>query len=703
MFKAIGNLIYKTPWWGLILAGITTLGILVLFALPVHVIRLVDSGATPAENRAIQREIGLAVGSRALDLAKGVLGAMQERTTDIERRREFARALSEIERAREELVRAQSGVNDRTIETARDAADSALESATEAAQSALDAASEARQAVEEAKNDALERLRDTGVDLAATLKSFEQLIASARENEQSARESLFALRALQSEGNAERVSSPPAPPAPAAIPKPPKMATIPALPAIPAIPAMPAIPAKPATSASGASPGVSVGVHWPGQLANDHTTLVLTPEVRGDIRAQVGSDVWRVAVGSVLILAFIPLFVILLIAKFFIGRSRNALALADRKTREAEISDVSRQVTEARLQALQAQVEPHFLYNTLANVQALNEVDPPAANQMVGHLIQYLRASLPKMRESTSTVGQELELVRAYLNILQMRMGSRLVFEISAPDDVLSYAFPPMMLPSLVENAIKHGLEPQREGGRIDVVVERLLESNGETLRIQVKDTGKGLSDTPVQTGGGVGLTNLRERLAAIYGRRGRFTLTSNDPKGVVACIEVPLQSAAEYQHASQMERSAPATTPAYVTAAPVTGWRKVWYATSKTHSIWARLLARTFMVLMVVLAGLLLVGFIGLLTGWMPVQMGDLQLDGVEGLAVGSVGLLIGFGATALAVGILVAVLYGMGFLFVGLLVFIAASILIGLFPVLSPFILIGLAIWWFAKRSRV
>ncbi|MBK6595160.1 MAG: histidine kinase [Burkholderiales bacterium] len=701
MFKAIGNLIYKTPWWGLILAGITTLGILVLFALPVHVIRLVDSGATPAENRAIQREIGLAVGSRALDLAKGVLGAMQERTTDIERRREFARALGEIERAREELVHAQSGVNDRNLETARDAADSALESATEAAQSALEAASEARQAVEEAKNDALERLRDTGVDLAATLKSFEQLIASARENEQSARDSLFALRALQSEGNAERASSPPAPPAPAAVPKPPATAAVPAIPSIPAIPAPPAIPVppgKPIQSASTPGSSVTIGIPLPG----GRSSLVLSPEARGDIHTKVGGDVWRVAVGSALILAFIPLFVMLLIAKFFIGRSRNALALADRKTREAEISDVSRQVTEARLQALQAQVEPHFLYNTLANVQALNEVDPPAANQMVGHLIQYLRASLPKMRESTSTVGQELELVRAYLNILQMRMGARLVFEISAPDDVLAYAFPPMMLPSLVENAIKHGLEPQREGGRIDVVVERLLESNGETLRIQVKDTGKGLSDTPVQTGGGVGLTNLRERLAAIYGTRGRFTLTSNDPKGVVACIEVPLQSAAAYQQASLAERSAPSPTPAYAAATPATGWRKVWYATSKTHSIWARLLARTFMVLMVVLAGLLLVGFIGLLTGWMPVQMGDLQLDGVEGLAVGSVGLLIGFGAAALTVGVMVAVLYGMGFLVVGLLIFIAASILIGLFPLLSPFILIGLAIWWFAKRSR-
>jgi sensor histidine kinase YesM len=100
----------------------------------------------------------------------------------------------------------------------------------------------------------------------------------------------------------------------------------------------------------------------------------------------------------------------LLISKYFLGRSRRALAVAEEKTQQAEVSDMSRQITEARLQALQAQVEPHFLYNTLANVQALTEVDPPAANQMVGHLIQYLRASLPKMRENTSTVGQELEL-----------------------------------------------------------------------------------------------------------------------------------------------------------------------------------------------------------------------------------------------------------------------------------------------------
>ena len=157
------------------------------------------------------------------------------------------------------------------------------------------------------------------------------------------------------------------------------------------------------------------------------------------------------------------------------------------------------------------------------------------------------------------------------------------------------------------------------------------------------------------------------------------------------------------HQQATQAQRApTPSIAPAFVAARSANGWRKVWYATSKTHTIWARLLARTFMVLMVMLAGLLLVGFIGLLTGWLPVHMGDLQLDGVESLAVGSIGLLIGFGAAALAIGILVAVLYGMGFLLVGVLVFVTGALLVGLFPLLSPFILLGLAIWWFAKRTQ-
>ena len=646
MFKAIGNLIHKTPWWGLILGGISTLVLLVLFTLPVQVIGLMDSGETPAERHAIQREIGLTVGGKALNLAQGVVSTIKERTTDPERLRELERALVEIEHARSELTQEQSGVEEAMAEDAREAAQTAMEAATDAAQEALYAATEARQAIEDTKRDALERLRATGVDVTGAKLSFDQLLASARENENSARESLAAMRALPHE----------------------------------------------------AGPGA----HTP--RADARPALVLSSEVKDTIRAKVTGDMWRVAVGSALFLLFIPLFLMVIIAKFFISRSRNALALAERKTREAELSDVSRQVTEARLQTLQAQVEPHFLYNTLANVQALNEVDPPAANLMVGHLIQYLRSSLPKMRESTSTVGQELELVRAYLNILQMRMGGRLEFAITAPDDLLAYAFPPMMLPSLVENAIKHGLEPQREGGRIDIVAERAQEGVDQCLRLSVRDTGRGLSDASPQAGGGLGLSNLRERLAALYGSKGRFWITSSEPKGVVATIEVPVQSATAFQ-ASQPEALNGMSTSAADTiahAAPAKGWGRVWNATSKTHSLWARLLARTFVALMVVLAGVLLAGFVALLAGWLPVQVGDVQLDGIESLAIGSVGLLMGFGAIALAVVIVLTVVYGLGFLFAALVIFIPAVILIGVFPVLAPFILVGLGLWWLLTRRN-
>ncbi len=131
--------------------------------------------------------------------------------------------------------------------------------------------------------------------------------------------------------------------------------------------------------------------------------------------------------------------------------------MAETRKREAEYHRMSQQVTEAKLSALQAQVEPHFLYNTLASVQALTEVDPPQATVMTGHLIQYLRNALPKMRESVSTVGQEIELVRAYLNILQMRMGKRLAFDIDVPADLMDATFPPLMLPSLVETPSSTG------------------------------------------------------------------------------------------------------------------------------------------------------------------------------------------------------------------------------------------------------
>lgn len=180
MFKAIGNLIYGTPWWSVLLAGAVTLAVLVLFALPVQVIHLVDSAETPAERRAIQHEVGQVVASRLLDLAEGVVHTIKDRSNDPDRQREMNRALSEIARAREELARARNSVDEQAVDRAHDAADRALDTATEAAESALEAATEARDAVQETRAEAIDRLRDKDLDIADTRKSFDQLLASAQ-------------------------------------------------------------------------------------------------------------------------------------------------------------------------------------------------------------------------------------------------------------------------------------------------------------------------------------------------------------------------------------------------------------------------------------------------------------------------------------------------------------------------------------------
>ena len=724
MFKALGNFIHRTPWWGVAIFGLFTLVMLVMFATPIHTIRLAESGATPGEKRAIKREIDLAFGDSALNVAEGIVGSMRERAGDPARKAELDHALSEIERARKELSSAQaevgnamrSAVRDATSaanETAREAAAVAQEAARDVAQSAIDSATESRETIEEAKNEALEKLRDKGIDTTATAKSFDDLIRNAKEREKAARDALKAIKDLRGSNvsigvdanKGIKIDVQPNDPAKPGISvsvdetgiK--KKITLPGASRAPASPAPPSPPANPmaAKPVSSTSFGLDGdGLHLP-PVVPLAPLAPLAPEFRDDIRAKVAGDVWRIGVGSALILTFIPLFIMLIIAKVYIGRSRRALAFADQKNQEAEISNVNRQVTEARLQALQAQVEPHFLYNTLANVQALTEVDPPAANQMVGHLIQYLRASLPKMRENSSTVGQEIERVRAYLNILKMRMGARLEFAIDVPDDLLTAPFPPMMLPSLVENAIKHGLEPQREGGRIDVVFARMFTADGDRIRLQVKDTGRGLSDAPIQVGGGVGLSNLRERLAALYGEKAKFTIESNSPNGVVATLELPATLAAQ-----QAASPAMASRASFVAAPPKTGWGRAWGAAAKTHSVWARILSTIFVSLIAVLAVLLVAGLIALYTGWMPVHIGPSRLGGMEGMALGSVGLLIGFGVAALVIAIVVALLYGLGFLFAGLLIFIPLVILISLVPALAPFALVGFVIYWFWWRKR-
>jgi signal transduction histidine kinase len=215
-------------------------------------------------------------------------------------------------------------------------------------------------------------------------------------------------------------------------------------------------------------------------------------------------------------------------------RAKHARDQARIAKAEAERHQLEKNILEARLQLLQAQVEPHFLFNTLANVQHLVETDAPSASRMLESLIQYLRAALPQMREGATNLGREVDMARAFLDIHRVRMGSRMEYVIDVPDSLKARPFPPMMLISLVENAVKHGVDPCCDCGTITI---RADDSAGR-LRVSVADTGEGVRAN--SGGGGVGLTNIRERLKALYGSRGSLVLEENAPHGVVASIEVP-------------------------------------------------------------------------------------------------------------------------------------------------------------------
>ena len=188
---------------------------------------------------------------------------------------------------------------------------------------------------------------------------------------------------------------------------------------------------------------------------------------------------------------------------------------------------------EARLRMLEAQIEPHFLFNTLANVRRLYQVDAAAAESMLDNLMRYLEVALPQMRASSSTVGREAALTEAFLAIQKIRMGGRLAYAIDVPSSLMGASLPPMMLLTLVENAIKHGLAPLPQGGTVQVSAARV----GNELHIRVADTGGGFAQS---SGGGTGLANIRARLAGAFGAGGRLSLARNEPQGVVATIAVP-------------------------------------------------------------------------------------------------------------------------------------------------------------------
>jgi len=197
--------------------------------------------------------------------------------------------------------------------------------------------------------------------------------------------------------------------------------------------------------------------------------------------------------------------------------------------------DLDRGLDEARLQAMQAQIEPHFLFNTLANVRRLYQVDPGAARTMLRQFSLMLGRSLADIRNERATLGREVALALAYLGVQKIRMGDRLEFATDIPPTLRDAALPPMMLSTLVENSIKHGLAPLRGGGRVTIAAD----ADGGTLRVRVVDTGCGLSES---VGSGVGLANIQTRLAALYGAEGALILEPNEQGGVTAILELPLR-----------------------------------------------------------------------------------------------------------------------------------------------------------------
>ena len=206
---------------------------------------------------------------------------------------------------------------------------------------------------------------------------------------------------------------------------------------------------------------------------------------------------------------------------------------------EAELNRIRLQgeLAAGRLQVLQAQIEPHFLFNSLANVRRLLRTDGDAGLAMLADLMRYLGSALPRLREDSSTLAREVELIRAFLAVHQVRMGARLTVRIDVPERLGRSVVPPLMLLTLIENALKHGLAPLPEGGSITVAA---AESGGK-LVLQVADTGRGLV---TGAGGGMGLANIRSRLKAMYGTAASLSLRHNQPRGVTAEIDLPVNSA---------------------------------------------------------------------------------------------------------------------------------------------------------------
>ncbi len=341
-----------------------------------------------------------------------------------------------------------------------------------------------------------------------------------------------------------------------------RIRTAPKPPAPPGVPAAPGAPADPSTAApdSADSSDVEKAVEKAAEKVERAAEKAAEKAAQGGITVTgAGAEAddedlpvsrqiitVRGILGDLAGVVLVILFAYLAAAKIVVRK----VAQADAKVRSAvgvaEREVMERQLVQARLQVLQAQVEPHFLFNTLAAVDYLIETEPPRASRMQKALITYLRGALPQMRQESSTLGREIKLVSSYLELIKMRIEERLEVEFAIPETLQNAEFPPMMLQSLVENAIKHGIEPKPEGGKVRLAAG----VQGTQLWVEVGDTGVGLPDGELlegpTTGTGLGLQNIRERLAMLYPGKARLMLRSDTDSGTVVRITVPYQVSPE-------------------------------------------------------------------------------------------------------------------------------------------------------------
>jgi LytS/YehU family sensor histidine kinase len=208
--------------------------------------------------------------------------------------------------------------------------------------------------------------------------------------------------------------------------------------------------------------------------------------------------------------------------------------LSDEKIRRLEVEKNSI-VTEIKL--LQSQMEPHFLFNTLSNILSLIDADPGKAKRMLESFTAFLRSSLVTARNETITLSQEMDVIKNYLAIFSVRMGNRLRYTIDIPESLRNFKIPPLLVQPLVENAVKHGLEPSVNGGTLLVQGSR----EADTVRIIVADSGIGVNET--SPGNGIGLDNIKRRLSLLYGEQGRLFFEENRPSGVKVVIEIPYET----------------------------------------------------------------------------------------------------------------------------------------------------------------